>query len=164
MSKHLEVSHSLLGKIRFLLFARYLSQYMATMNVDRSFIRRSSWKSFADPSSIVVAPTRYSGGAPVYGLLGLFRCTQRAVEAFTTLYGELRAVRFSIPRTSVSSRHSFFDDNGSLTTRAGRSLAELWLVLGTVEPGRLVYLLCISFDAFTTNVNSYVHVGEKWGT
>ncbi|KAI4941657.1 hypothetical protein J4E91_010531 [Alternaria rosae] len=131
------------------------------MNVDGSPNRCSSWKSFADPSSIVVALARNSGGAAVCGLPGLLRRAQRVAEAFAELYDEPIAALFSIPRPFVLSRHSSFDENGSLTTKAGRSLAELWLILDTVEPGRQVYLLCVGFDAFTTNINDYVQVAEK---
>ncbi|KAH4599497.1 hypothetical protein HBH82_204500 [Parastagonospora nodorum] len=131
--------------------------------------------------NLIFVFTRASGEAPSGGRAGMFRRAQVsgrrppacphgltavlhqvAGEAFAELLGQKLPILFEISRCRVSSRAYLFNENGERTGEPGHSLNELWDVLKVAKPNRDIYLVCVSLDAFTTNVQNCITIAKVY--
>ncbi|KAH4670117.1 hypothetical protein HBI82_168220 [Parastagonospora nodorum] len=113
--------------------------------------------------NLIFVFTRASGEAPSGGRAGMFPVLhQVAGEAFAELLGQKLPILFEISRCRVSSRAYLFNENGERTGEPGHSLNELWDVLKVAKPNRDIYLVCVSLDAFTTNVQNCITIAKVY--
>jgi hypothetical protein len=134
------------------------------MLIDGKIIKCSAWKTFSVEitTSLVVVFTRTSGDPPSYERIGMFRRAQCAGEAFADVWGEAYPVIFAIPSAKVSSQTAFFGKDRTPEGDAGVSPHELWAILKAAQVGRTVYLVCVGVDAFTTDIDNYLIMADKY--